>query len=60
MSKPKRKPYGFTLETEVVDYYRKLADESGLSFQGIINLALKECMKAGFKITVANVPKVAK
>ena len=33
------------LDTAVVDYFRTLSDDSGIAYQSLINLYLRDCMK---------------
>lgn len=51
-----KKPVGLSLDKEVVDYFKALANESGLSYQGLINFCLRQCMVAGFHIRPVNIP----
>ncbi len=52
-SKSKRNPYSRMLkkqitirvETETIEYFKKLAEESGISYQGLINLYLRDCVR---------------
>jgi uncharacterized protein (DUF4415 family) len=48
--KPEKIQVGMKLDVEVVEYFKKLAEDSGLSYQGMINFALRHCIKSGFKI----------
>ena len=51
-SKSKRNPYAKALkkqitiriESETIDYFKKLAQESGMPYQNLINLYLKDCI----------------
>jgi len=33
------------VEEDVMDYFKKIATESGISYQNLINLYLRDCMK---------------
>jgi uncharacterized protein (DUF4415 family) len=33
------------IEEDVMDYFKKIATESGISYQNLINLYLRDCMK---------------
>lgn len=46
----KKKAVGINLSSEVIDYFKKLADESGLPYQTLIDLYLKDCVKSKRKI----------
>jgi uncharacterized protein (DUF4415 family) len=34
------------LEEEVIDYFQGLAEETGISYQSLINLYLQDCVKS--------------
>jgi uncharacterized protein (DUF4415 family) len=52
-SKSKKNPYSrmlkkqvtIRLDTETVDYFKRLANESGISYQNLINMYLRECVE---------------
>ena len=52
-SKSKRNPYSRVLkkqitiriEPETIEYFKKLAAESGISYQNLINMYLRECVR---------------
>lgn len=49
--KPVKKPYSkklkkqitIRLDEDVIDYFKHLSEESGISYQNLINLYLKDC-----------------
>ncbi len=51
-SKSKKNPYAkmlkkqitIRMETEVIDYFRELAETSGISYQNLINMYLRDCV----------------
>ena len=43
--KKKKKAVGINLSPAVIDYFKKLADESGISYQKLIDLYILECVK---------------
>ncbi len=51
-SKSKRNPYSrmvkkqitIRIEAETIEYFKKLAEESGISYQNLINMYLRECV----------------
>lgn len=50
--KSRKNPYAAQLkqqsiyiEEDVMDYFKKIATESGISYQNLINLYLRDCMK---------------
>jgi predicted DNA binding CopG/RHH family protein len=52
-SKSKRNPYSrllkkqitIRIEAETIEYFKKLAEESGISYQNLINMYLRECAR---------------
>ena len=56
-SKSKKNPYAkllkqqvtIRLEKNVIDYFKRLADETGIAYQLLINLYLKDCVVSGKK-----------
>ena len=53
-SKSRKNPYAnalkmqisIRLEAEVIDYFKKLSEESGISYQNLINMYLHDCVKS--------------
>ncbi len=53
-SKSKKNPYSrmlkkqitIRLEAETIEYFKKLAEDSGISYQNLINMYLRECVHA--------------
>jgi uncharacterized protein (DUF4415 family) len=41
-----KKQVTIRLEEEVVDYFQSLAEETGISYQSLINLYLQDCVKS--------------
>jgi uncharacterized protein (DUF4415 family) len=58
-SKAKRNPYARRLKRQVtirldhdtVEYFQRLAEETGIAYQTLINLYLRECAKSGKKLS---------
>ncbi|MEX2302863.1 MAG: BrnA antitoxin family protein [Bryobacterales bacterium] len=58
-SKAKRNPYArrlkkqvtIRLDVDTIDYFRVLAEESGIPYQTLINLYLRECASTGRKLS---------
>ena len=58
-SKSRKNPYAkllkkqitMRLEEDVIDYFKKLAGETGIPYQNLINLYLKDCATSGRKLT---------
>ena len=60
-SKAKRNPYArrlkqqvtIRLDQETIGYFRHLAEETGIRYQTLINLYLRECASSGKKLSNA-------
>lgn len=60
-SKAKRSPYAkvlkrqitIRLDTDALDYFRKMGEELGLPYQSLINLYLRDCVAKGRTIKLA-------
>ncbi|MCT7970038.1 BrnA antitoxin family protein [Laspinema sp. D1] len=62
LSKMKRRPNPFaksfkkqvtiSLEIDVIEYFEKMAQEEGLSYQELINLYLQDCVTSQRKLSV--------
>jgi predicted DNA binding CopG/RHH family protein len=50
--KGKKQAVGINLSPEVVDYFKGLADETGLPYQKLIDLYLLDCAKKRKKLTM--------
>jgi len=50
--KGKKQAVGINLSPEVVDYFKGLADETGLPYQKLIDLYLLDCVKKHKKLTM--------
>jgi predicted DNA binding CopG/RHH family protein len=48
----KKKAVGINLSPQVVDYFKGLADETGLPYQKLIDLDLLDCAKKRKKLTM--------
>lgn len=54
---PRKNPYAEKLKRQVtmnlksttVDYFKQLAEETGIPYQNLIDLYLDDCVKKGFK-----------
>ncbi len=59
-SRARRNPYAkhlkrqitIRLEAETITYFNRLADESGIPYQTLINLYLKECAKSRKRLSL--------
>jgi len=45
-----KKQVTLRLNVDVVDYFKKLADETGIPYQNIINLYLQDCARSQKKL----------
>jgi predicted DNA binding CopG/RHH family protein len=48
----KKQAVGINLSPEVVDYFKVLADETGLPYQKLIDLYLLDCAKKRKRLTI--------
>jgi hypothetical protein len=46
----KKKAVGINLSPQVVDYFKGLAEETGVAYQKLIDLYLLDCAKKGKKL----------
>jgi len=45
-----KKPVTIRLEAAVIDYFKSIAEETGIPYQTLINLYLRECASSGRKL----------
>lgn len=48
-----KKPVTMRLGEDVVNYFKDMADESGVPYQNLINLYLRDCMSTHRKIDLS-------
>ena len=48
-----KKPVTIRLDQEAVTYFKALADETGIPYQSLINLYLRDCASSKKKINLA-------
>lgn len=46
----KKKAVGINLSPEVLDYFKELAEETGVAYQKLIDLYLLDCARKGKKL----------
>ena len=46
-----KKQVTLRLGTDVIEYFKALAEETGIPYQNLINLYLRECAQSGKKLT---------
>jgi len=51
-----KKQVTLRLGVDVIDYFKALAAETGIPYQNLINLYLRECAHAGKKLNLEWVP----
>ncbi|MEM9882611.1 MAG: BrnA antitoxin family protein [Planctomycetota bacterium] len=42
-----KKPVSIRLDADVIDYFKSLADDTGIPYQTLMNLYLRECAQTG-------------
>jgi uncharacterized protein (DUF4415 family) len=47
-----KKQVTLRLGTDVIEYFKSLAEETGIPYQNLINLYLRECAHSGKKLTL--------
>lgn len=47
---PEKQQVTIRLDTATVDYFKALADESGIAYQSLINLYLRDCVTHGRRL----------
>lgn len=48
-----KKPVTMRLSEDVIDYFKAMADESGVPYQSLINLYLRDCVAQHRKIDIS-------
>jgi uncharacterized protein (DUF4415 family) len=48
-----RKPVTMRLSEDVIGYFKKMAEEAGVSYQSLINLYLRDCVAHHRKIDIS-------
>ncbi len=41
------------LDGEIIEYFKQMAEETGMSYQGLINLYLRDCVKSKRQIEIS-------
>lgn len=47
-----KKPVTMRLSGDVVDYFKRMAEESGVPYQSLINLYLRDCLAQNRKVRI--------
>lgn len=53
-----KKPVTMRLSEDVIDYFKKMAEETGVPYQSLINLYLRDCVAQHRKIDIVWQPKL--
>lgn len=53
-----KKPVTMRLSEDVVEYFKRMADEAGVPYQSLINLYLRDCLAQNRKVQI-HWPKAA-
>ncbi|MDZ7923956.1 MAG: BrnA antitoxin family protein [Marinagarivorans sp.] len=48
-----KKPVTMRLSEDVIGYFKQMADETGVPYQSLINLYLRDCVKQHRKIDIS-------
>ena len=48
-----KKPVTIRLDQESITYFKSMSDETGIPYQSLINLYLKECALSGKRLTMS-------
>ena len=48
-----KQPVTIRLNPEIIEYFKQMSDESGMPYQSLINLYLKDCMENNRKIDIS-------
>ncbi len=52
-----KKPVTMRLGEDVIDYFKNMAEESGVPYQSLINLYLRDCISQHRKVDITWKPK---
>ncbi len=48
-----KKPITMRLSEDVIDYFKKMAEDSGVPYQSLINLYLRDCVAQHRKVDIS-------
>ena len=48
-----KKPVTIRLDQDSISYFKSMSEETGIPYQSLINLYLKECASSGKKLSLA-------
>lgn len=52
-AKKLKKPVTMRLSEDVIEYFKKMAEESGVPYQSLINLYLRDCVAKHRKVDIS-------
>ncbi len=52
-AKQLKKQVTLRLGVDVIDYFKQMAEETGIPYQNLVNLYLRQCVQSHKKLTVA-------
>jgi uncharacterized protein (DUF4415 family) len=47
-----KKQVTIRMGVDIIDYFKKMAEESGIPYQNLINLYLRECVQSQRKVSI--------
>lgn len=53
-----KKPVTMRLSEDVVEYFKRMADDAGVPYQSLINLFLRDCLANSRKVQISWPPAV--
>ncbi len=51
-AKELKKQVTIRMGVDIIDYFKKMAEESGIPYQNLINLYLRECVQSQRKVSI--------
>jgi len=51
-AKKLKRPVTIPLDEQTIDYFKDLADETGIAYQTLINLYLRDCAATGRRVSI--------
>lgn len=51
-AKKLKKQVTIRMGVDIIEYFKKLADEAGIPYQNLINLYLRDCVKSHRKLSI--------
>jgi len=51
-----KKQVTIRMGVDIIDYFKQMAEETGIPYQNLINLYLRDCVQSGRKVSVEWTP----